>query len=264
MYPWLKRILRSSLFAGEKRLKHAGAHKIDLLTKNALSVLGERQRVGVLGTHFGRGLHNFAESGENRKMSGGFIWTWTRLLDGRHLRDYGIWFSSRLISSNIAQYCVCIYVLVAGIYLTRNVIENYDEEEAKATISRYTAFVVDTAVDEGVIDAVMVNVTSLIGSFVGDIIDQDGFNCSGSDELSGLESACYFASDKEATYSCDPDADINYLCMFAKIEAHDEQQMAVLQASGFDTNKLESVLRASLDAVGDSYVESLYPSADYM
>jgi hypothetical protein len=250
---------------GEKRLKHASAHKIDLLTKNALSVLGERQRVGMLGTHFGRGLHNFAKSGENRKMSGGFWWTWTRLLEGRHLRDYGIWFSSRLISSNIAQYCVCIYVLIAGIYLTRNVIENYDEEEAKVTISRYTAFAVDTAVDEGLIDAVMVNVTSLIGSYVGNIVDQDGFNCSGSDDLSGLlESACYFASDQEANYSCDPDADLNYLCMFAKIEVPNEQQTAVLQASGFDTNELESVVRASLDAVGESYVESFYPSSDYM
>lgn len=81
-----------------------------------------------------------------------------------------MWFSNRLISSNIAQYIVSLYILIAGISLTRNALENYDVERAKETISSVSDYVFDTTVDKEILKTILLDFTGLFGLFVhGDI-----------------------------------------------------------------------------------------------
>jgi hypothetical protein len=77
-YPFIKRVVRSSRLIDQKNLKKAAQIKINLMVKHALDVLGESQRENILGSHFGRGLHNFAANVDKMEPSGGFRWTWRK------------------------------------------------------------------------------------------------------------------------------------------------------------------------------------------
>ena len=81
-----------------KDLKRAGQVKINQMVKNALQVIGHEDDRRVLGSNFGRGLHNFSASGDEVEKVGGFRWTWRRMFDNSIFERYGIWFSDRLIS----------------------------------------------------------------------------------------------------------------------------------------------------------------------
>jgi hypothetical protein len=266
-YPILKRFLRSSLLVDLKDLKGAGQHKLDLMTKNALNLLGKKEREGVLGTHFGRGLHNYSVSGDTVEKSGGFRWTWKRIFDNSAYSEHGLWFSDRLISSNIAQYIVCVYVLIIGISLSRNALENYDEEKAKEQVSDVTAKILDTAVDEGLLNYMLRNFTSVLGSYVQD----SERNCTSSSLNDVFDSVCEFGNNSDVV--CDPTASVDYLCAFAESTAGNEtnltsldftKQLGLLKASGFDVDTLNNTTRNFLDEAASASVDSLYPSSDYM
>jgi hypothetical protein len=51
----------------------------------------------------------------------------------------GIWLSARLISSNVAQFIVNVFVLISGINLSIQASEAYDKEQAKSTAGEYIA-----------------------------------------------------------------------------------------------------------------------------
>jgi hypothetical protein len=267
-YPGLKKALRGSLLVDLRDLKRASQHKVKLMTKNAMDLLGENDRGGVLSSHFGRGLHNFAVGGDAIENAGGFKWTWKRIFDNTVFAEYGLWFSTRLISSNIAQCIVSLYVLIAGISLTRNALENYDAERAKETISSVADYIFDTTVDEEILESILSNFTGLFGSFV----DGDSFNCSRSLSYGKdfFDSVCEVSDDEIIT--CDPNAGADYLCAFADFAGNGTggseigvtQKLALLQASGFDVVALQSTLQAALDHAANTSVDSLYPSSDYM
>jgi hypothetical protein len=77
-YPIIKRIIRSSRLIDQKDLKKAAQNKINLMVKHALNVLNDSERDNILGSHFGRGLHNFAANVDTVEPSGGFRWTWRK------------------------------------------------------------------------------------------------------------------------------------------------------------------------------------------
>lgn len=77
-YPFIKRIVRSSRLIDQKHLKKAAQTKTNLMVKHALDVLDNTQRENILGSHFGRGLHNFAANVDTMEPSGGFKWTWRK------------------------------------------------------------------------------------------------------------------------------------------------------------------------------------------
>ena len=263
--PLLKRLLRSSLLANERQLKHAGAHKINLMTRNALKMLGENERSGVLATHFGRGLHNFAVGGETFEKCGGFKYTWTRIFDNTIVRDFGIWYSSRLISSNIAQYIVCIYVLIAGINLTKTAMRSFDNGTALQTVSAYAGYAVQTTASEEMVKSVIANVTGLIGGYVGSNSNGMGRNCSNSFNESLLASACQYTY---GAFNCDPNTGIDFSCAFANstnwTEGDLSMQLGLLQASGFDVEAMTAALQTALNEAAETSTHTLYPSSKYM
>lgn len=77
-FPLIKRIVASSRLVSQKDLKHAAQNKISLMVKHALGVLDVNERGTILGSHFGRGLHNFAVNIDTVERMGGFKWTWQR------------------------------------------------------------------------------------------------------------------------------------------------------------------------------------------
>jgi hypothetical protein len=268
-HPLLKRLLASSSLTSEKDLKYSGAKKMNNLIQNSLHMLESSEREGVLGTHFGEALHNFSVLGEVYEQTGGFGWTWRRLWNNELTREHGIRFSPRLISSNITQYIVCLYVLLAGINLTNTVKLNFDEDKTVDSVTGIINYALDRTVDEGLLEAVLENWTGLLRGFIVGQSNEGGFNCADTIHADLLESACNF---KSGDFNCNPDSGIDYVCAFANSASNSTnitgaglaEQLGLLDASGFDVRTLESSLRVALDQAATTSVNSLYPSSQYM
>mmetsp|Transcript_24281 Transcript_24281/g.45209 ORF Transcript_24281/g.45209 Transcript_24281/m.45209 type:complete len:1056 (+) Transcript_24281:78-3245(+) len=262
-YPRLKRILRSSRLADRQDMKRAGQVKTNRMVKNALEIRGSSDR-GILGSHFACGLHNFAANIDPVEQFGGFRWTWRKLMDNSIVDTYGVWFSDRLLSGNICQYIVSIYVLLAGIQFSLYVLEEYSKDDAKSYVHDVTQFIFDPESNQEMVELFLANFTGLLANYLGN----DVGNCSEADfPIDAVETFCNYSS---GIYSCDQNATIDYLCSFSNGVTADQsqldvsQQLALLAASGFNVSALEEAIELSLEEAGNASVDSLYPSSEYM
>jgi hypothetical protein len=187
-------------------------------------------------------------------------------MDNSVFEKHGIWFSDRLISGNIAQYIVCIYVLIAGIQFTISALENFTEENTKQAFSNYTSFVFNTSNDDGILDYLMANFTGSMGTYLNNEI---GNNCSdpGIMNLDAVQSLCQSST---SNHSCDPNATTDRICSFAYAATDNQsryqlsEQLALLAASGFDVDGMEGAVQIALEEAAENSVDSLYPSSEYM
>jgi hypothetical protein len=160
-----------------------------------------------------------------------------------------------------------VYVLIAGIGLSRSALENYDEEGVKEQVSSVTAKILDTAVDEGLLNYMLRNFTSLLGSYV----QGSERNCTSGSLKDIFDSVCKFGSNSDVV--CDPAASVDYMCAFAESTAGNEssvtsldftKQLGLLKASGLDVDTLEHAMSIALDEAASASVDNLYPTSDYM
>jgi hypothetical protein len=92
---------------------------------------------GVVVMHFGQALQNFSQD-RGHDVVGGCRWTWKKLFNEEPFTQEVIWLSTRLISSNVAQFIVTVFVLIiSGINLSIQASEAYDKEQAKSTAGEY-------------------------------------------------------------------------------------------------------------------------------
>ena len=73
-------------------------------------------------------MRNFVLRGERFEQCGGFLWTWTRILDGSLFSTEGVWINTRLIIMQVAQILVAI-VLSALFFTSVEDIATKAEEE---------------------------------------------------------------------------------------------------------------------------------------
>jgi hypothetical protein len=186
-------------------------------------------------------------------------------MDNSVFFEHGIWFSDRLLSGNIAQYIVCIYVLVAGIQFTKMALENFTEENTKQVFSDYSGYVFNTSNDEGIVDQIMANLTGSLGLYINDELGK----CSGAGNVS-LDIVESFCQSPTNNISCDPNATTDFLCSFASAATNDQsryelsEQLALLAASGFDVVGVEETIQLALEEAAETSIDSLYPSSEYM
>lgn len=181
------------------------------------------------------------------------------------LEEYGIWFSDRLLSGNIAQYIVCLYVLVAGIQFTVYALDNFSEENTKEAFVNYSGYVLNTASSEVILDDFMAYFTEIMGAYVSNYIG----NCSdhGSVNMDTIQALCQSSSNNQ---SCDTNATTDFLCSFAYAATTNESQhnvserLALLSASGFHVGSMGGAVRVALEEAAELSVDSLYPSSEYM
>jgi hypothetical protein len=212
--------------------------------------------------------------GEELEQTGGFEWTWRRIFNNTLLKELGVWFSPRLIASNITQYIVSIYLLLYGVQMTKLAKDNYDVDDARDAVTRgVTKYLFDSTVDEQLLEYVLSNWTGLMSGFISKHSDETGFGCA--DRNAGfdpgfLETACNFTSGE--AFTCDKEAGIDYVCAFADLAntTVDEegpsiqQAMGVLGASGFDVDTMEVTIRSALEQAASNTVGNLYPHSQYM
>ncbi|KAG7356326.1 hypothetical protein IV203_001012 [Nitzschia inconspicua] len=264
--PWLKRLLRSSRLEDRKDLKQAGQHKLNQLIKNALKIHTQNEeRSRILGSHFARALHGFASNIDPVEKEGGFRWTWRRLLDNSLIDTYGIWLSDRLLSGNLVQYIVSIYILVVGFQISFYLIDEYSKENARMFIHNVTWDLIQPIDGFEGVESLLATFTGYIGSYMAG----EAGDCTNATILTPeeVESLC---SVTEGVYDCHEGASRDIFCTLAHSTYNNDtqlelsHQLALLTAAGFNVTGLEESAIQSIEDATISSVDSLYPSSEYM
>jgi hypothetical protein len=181
------------------------------------------------------------------------------------VNTYGIWFSDRLLSGNLAQYVVSIYVLVAGIQFSIYLVDEYSKENAKRFIHNITSTFFRPQDNNDEIETFMTSFSSHAASF---LVAKAG-DCANATILTveEVESLCNVS---EGIYECQEGASEDYLCTFAIAASNNStqyeisHQLSLLAASGFDVNALQEAAEAAFEEAADASVDSLFPSHEYM
>jgi hypothetical protein len=207
--PVLRERLNPSTIRSESHGKYALAFKLNRITQNALDIMNsDTDNDLAVTTNFGRGLYFYSKCGRQWKTAGGLLWTWQHIRDKSLFREKGIWYSARLLASNICQYVVAIYILWQGIALTKRVVQDYDQEDAQSQVDLFMQYVFTNAVDDEQVDSFAANVTALVTTLVGST--SDSLNCSAGKGQDILDQYCRWTS--QLIFECDSNESVNYLC----------------------------------------------------
>ena len=279
-HPQLKRLFATQSMVHAAKIKKATAYKLDQMVRNAVEMACQKDKDSVLETHFGQGLMNYTKS---RKMEyvGGIRWTWQRIKTGELFWQDGIWLSSRLVYSNIAQVVVTIFVLIAGITLTQYVSDEFNPEVASSRASAFAGALFDSTVDPQSISGLVANVSAYFSAFLAEeAMTKDFIEEQCNDRISATQTVlelgnevCTFVG---GLYECEDLASpADYLCALANnatnlvsgstMTAQAELlNLGLLNASGLDVDALLGTARTSLQTATETSVENMYPSEPYM
>jgi hypothetical protein len=293
-HSWLERIPKAGRWVttgtvyAEKKMKRAAACKLANMTQNALNVVKAKHENHVIDTHYGQALKNYEKYGKVYVEAGGFQWAWKLILARKSFSDQGIWLPARFVASNIAQFVMAIYILLAGSALTQYVSDSYSKEAAKDTMEVYIDhFITDATssfVHNELVLALMNNVTSMLSNFLS---SADGAT---NNSLSTLLDCNDFPSvmdvDEILHAYCPPDLlDCNQtaanaallvpqlinLCPLLAANSstvagylNSSHQWALYQASGLDVNAMAYTIQSYVNAAAEKSIDSLYPAEKYM
>lgn len=263
--PRVQTLFSPGVIRAESHIKQAAAHKISLMVDNAVDLAGSKDKDTVLETHFGQGLLAFGKLGKVYVPAGGFSWTWSRIFNGSLFKEEGIWLSARLIASNAAQFIVAVFVLIAGIQLTRRIEENYDIEEAKRQAGSYVELLFNNTVAESITSGLVANFSVILTEYLFGIGLND--TCSAGNFSDITEAGCELAG----TYvSCDSNTSNDFLCTLLNSTLDTDSYiggitaLGLLNASGFDATRLVQTTHEYLTTAAEASVNSLYPTQKYM
>jgi hypothetical protein len=101
--------LSPSNVRGESKLKIAAVRKVEAMLRNASELHQlNREEALISGSEYrtadNQAMRNFVLHGERSELSGGFLWTWRRLLNGSLFHTEGIWINTRLITIQVFQF----------------------------------------------------------------------------------------------------------------------------------------------------------------
>ena len=267
--PRLEALMMSDGILSAVSAKRAAAHKINVLLKNALELVTPRETDISLDTHFGQGLLSFAKHGK-RYEDIGLLWILKRI----HTRDAfdreGIFLSARVLAANISQYVVTIFVLIAGIQLTKQAMEMYNKEEAKQQAGLYVNQFFSQSVDSFLVNGAVVNVSHIFSQFLLSNQVVLGQNCPSINLTGAPEAACDLVDD---VYKCNETLLIannsSALCSLLDYSVNSSSangalQLGLLNAAGLDIDSITQIATQAIEAASQASINSLYPAEKYM
>ena len=267
--PRLEAIMMSDGILSAVSAKRAAAHKINVLLKNALDLVTPTETDVFLDTHYGQGLLAFAKHGK-RYEDIGFLWILKRIYSRDAFDREGIFLSARVLAANISQYVVTVFVLIAGIQLTKQVIENYSKEEAKQQAGHYVNQFLNQSVDSTLVNGAVVNLSHIFSQFLLSNQVVFGQNCSSTNQTGAPEEACDLVND---FYKCNETILIannsSSLCSLLdssvnSSSANGTLQLGLLNAAGLDIDSITQIATQATEAAAQASIDSLYPAEEYM
>ena len=267
----LKRLLRTATLSDFKDLKVGGQRKINAMLENALNLNSQNERQGVLTTHFGKGLHNFAAISDKTEVVGGFTWAWKNIWNSDAYTKHAIWYYDRLVAINITQFLLSIFVLLLGIGITRNLKWTFDAEVAKASITDITEVVLDTTVTDETVEAFLSVFNVLVGGFLGNtsVIDCSAYQ-SYSDSV--IAYGTEFLAHSNVSTVGGAASTLDFICTYVELSQNSTlagaagiaAQLELLKEAGFDVDSLREQIFVTATDATDTAVDSLHPAEEYM
>lgn len=261
--PRVQALFTAGVIRAESHIKQSAAYKVSVMVDNAVDLASDKDQDTVLETHFGQGLLAYEKLGKRFTPSGGFAWTWRRIFNLSLFKEEGIWLSARLIASNAAQFIVAVFVLIAGIQLTRRIEENYDIEAAQHRVGAYVDLLFNTSVADNMTAAMVANVSLMMAEY----LSVSGLNETCAGGFNDISDACGYVG----TYvSCDSNETTDALCSLLNSSPDSDSfadgiaSFGLLEASGFDADLLVNVSQEYLATAAEASVNSLYPNQKYM
>lgn len=256
----------------EVHVKTAGAHKLNILVGNAAQLMDSQSPSSIFKTYFGQGLSAFSVNGVSKEKTGGVTWLWRRVYDKSIFEKEGIWYSTRLVASNVAQLCVCLFILILGITVVQQVKENFGIEQVKAEVNAFVDTIIDTSISSATTTAAATELTSSFSAYLAeaDAGGLLGLNCSGQNAstfISSIDALC--RQDESGLYDCSGiQSSQESLCAIIQNPQLAEQDPAamyqLMELSGFNTSAFETMVKSQLHNAVNESVDSLYPEEEYM
>ena len=263
--PKLRSILNPSTTKVEGQAKKALARKMNQMVTNALSVVKEVDDDLVMSTNCARALQSFASKrGIRYERVGGMRWVWSSISNKEIYCKEGIWYSARLLASNLAQWVVCIYILWGGTLFVHNALNSYNADDARERLKIWVTRMLDSGVDEFLTDELVGNVSNLVSSYLVDLSDDvsNATNCTGIsvDVPSLVESFC----ENETSGSLICQSSDEFFCSLTSTAVSPSDRALLLGAAGFQSDILYDAIKRTLTEAAESSVDSLYPSSKFM
>lgn len=133
-HAWLEAILTPGAEKMERRTKLAAQTKISRMVDNALVYHEESNRdstsisQGFQMTARGTALLNFQTREDKTERCGGILWGWKRVFNNSIFDEEGIWLHSRLVSSTLTQFFICIFLVVFFAIVLLEILDQYSGE----------------------------------------------------------------------------------------------------------------------------------------
>ena len=134
-------------------LKKAALCKVKKMQENAIGLISELQKDGVIKAYFGKAIHNYSKHNDKLVPCGGFFWTWERYRSCELFHQTGIWIGARIIASQVFQVLVASMILLVGISFTSTISNLWvPVDEVGSTLVDYLSYVISTIADKGIVE----------------------------------------------------------------------------------------------------------------
>jgi hypothetical protein len=100
----------------ELQIKQSAAFKLNNLATNARNIHYKGTTTDVFKTYFSHGLSSYVLHGTKYVKEGGILWFYRKLVDQSLFTEEGMWYSARLVASNLSQLLMCFFILMLGTY----------------------------------------------------------------------------------------------------------------------------------------------------
>ena len=175
---WLRKALNPSALYSEYSMKKSVSHKSNNLAKNALDLLEKDiEKDLVLTSNFGRALFAFSKYGSTLEQTGGIMWTLREARSRNLYHGEGIWYSARILASNICQYVLTLFMIVGGVYLSTYIDEHYTEENIQAQANSFISYTLSNGIiDNAVLQSVdPLTLQTVVGEAVASLYPQEQY-----------------------------------------------------------------------------------------
>jgi hypothetical protein len=260
---WLRKVLKPRMVEAELLAKKAMAYKLNIMMENALLLVKQHDKDNVIDTYYGRAIQAFSNFGvRSTENVGGTLWTYKNIWN-KHIFDReGVWYSVRVLASNVGQVIVCIFVLWAGKQFMELVTNNFEDKDQVKLLANN---LIQQEVQKQQAEYMTSNVSSMFGTYMYDLQASNtmGLDCSNYTN-NDLISICRTDAVTGVT-TCQNTTQMQSLCALSTTQnLTAQEQVALLEGSGFDVNQVSSLSELAIQSAVDETVESLYPSELYM
>ncbi|VEU37742.1 unnamed protein product [Pseudo-nitzschia multistriata] len=249
------RIMGFSALKQELQIKQSAAFKLNLLATNAMDIHRCTSSPKVFLTRFGHGLSAYSLHGTRYVKAGGLFWCWQKFRDQTIFEEEGMFYSARLIASNLSQWFVSFFVLVVGSNFFVATVNNWKSADARAERSSFIGNYLAKRLDAKWNSTTQKEALALVHAVVKSV-NATGAFCDDSSAIPDPSEICKLGI--RGDWTCEEANTTEALCSLlynpALEDTNPDLYGALLKGSGLEgaVSDFRNAVMASITSIGDS------------